>query len=89
VRFNNLVEVAMIITANSGTTSSSSTKVYDKRDLNKDGVVPAAEEMQYAIQHPDEAKKNQAVSLTSQDYTQQGKMRNNTSGVQSTFDIYV
>jgi hypothetical protein len=33
--------------------SSSSSKTYDKKDLNKDGTVTAVEELLYGIEHPD------------------------------------
>ena len=41
----------------SGTSdSSSSTKVYDKKDVNKDGKVSAQEEVAYDLAHPDAGK---------------------------------
>jgi hypothetical protein len=37
--------------------SNSSAKVYDKRDLNKDGKVTEIERMRYDVTHPPEKKK--------------------------------
>jgi len=39
-------------TASLYSTTSSSTKTYDKKDANKDGVVSAAEELAYDLKHP-------------------------------------
>jgi hypothetical protein len=36
--------------------SSGGNKVYDKKDLNKDGTVTAQEEAKYDLQHPGETK---------------------------------
>jgi hypothetical protein len=102
--FNSLEEVAMEIAAIGGATSynasgasqtttaasgsSGSGKVYDKKDSNEDGIVSAAEEIQYAIQHPKKANQNRIEGSTSPSYTQQGKMTDKTSGAQNAFDIY-
>lgn len=55
------------------TSSASSTKVYDKRDLNKDGTVSAMEQLRYDVTHPQDVKKAFASSKTgasdSIDYT--------------------
>ncbi len=38
--------------AAAGASSASSTKTYDKKDLNKDGTVSAYEELVYAMKNP-------------------------------------
>jgi hypothetical protein len=47
--------------------SSSSNKVYDKKDTNKDGTVSAMEEIVYDLVHPDEAKQASAPGKTATD----------------------
>ena len=48
--------------ASSASTSGSSTsKVYDKRDLNKDGTVSYEEQLLYSIQHPTEETGSQSA----------------------------
>jgi hypothetical protein len=43
--------------------SSSATKVYDKRDSNKDGMVSFMEDLQYSLQHPvDESETEENVT---------------------------
>ena len=79
----------MAITAiGSATNVLNTTRVYDKKDLNKDGIVSADEEMIYDLLHPSEAPVNTAASITTQSYNQQGKLTTTTTG-QSTFDIYI
>ena len=39
--------------------SQSDSKVYDKKDINKDGTVSYEEEMAYALNHPEDANKSQ------------------------------
>lgn len=46
--------------ASGASSSSSSNTTYDVKDTNKDGTVSAAEELQYALQHPDAAKSTDA-----------------------------
>lgn len=40
--------------------STQDTKIYDKRDLNKDGTVTTQEEIKYTLQHPNEQYTDQA-----------------------------
>jgi hypothetical protein len=64
--------------------SSSSSKVYDKRDTNKDGTVSYQEAMLYALAHPDDDEKSTASVPTSQlqsgiNAYQQSSQKNGTS----------
>jgi hypothetical protein len=61
----------------SGSSSSSSGKVYDKRDANKDGTVSYQEQFDYDLKHPEEAKKSSAAGGSSA-----------TSSAQGSFDIF-
>jgi hypothetical protein len=46
-------------------TSTSATKIYDKRDVDQDGVVSDQEKLLYALQHPtDETQKESTVSTS-------------------------
>jgi hypothetical protein len=45
----------------SGANGTSSKKEYDKKDLNKDGVVSAEEEIVYDLKNPGEVKKSSTV----------------------------
>jgi hypothetical protein len=76
------------VSSTTGTTmssmlSTSSTKVYDKHDLNKDGKITDAERLQYDIIHPPEKKKQvekKGDIAGVQSYTQQGKAANTSIG---------
>jgi len=77
--------------AGSGSTSgsnstSSASALYDPRDLNQDGIVTYAEEMQYAMTHSLAAQQSQ--SSTVQSYNQQGQIESSTGSSQSTISIY-
>jgi hypothetical protein len=50
--------------------SSSSNKVYDKKDANKDGKVSFKEEQDYAMKHPDDAKKSYLAVKNGPDKTE-------------------
>lgn len=50
--------------------SSSSNKVYDKKDTNKDGKVSFKEEQDYAMKHPDDAKKSYLAAKNGPDKTE-------------------
>lgn len=58
--------------AESSSGSSSSNTTYDKKDINKDGTVSASEELQYALQHPEETQK--ATATISKDAKLGGKV---------------
>jgi hypothetical protein len=47
----------------SGANGASSKKEYDKKDLNKDGVVSAEEEIVYDLKNPGEVKKSSTVVI--------------------------
>ena len=48
--------------ASSASGTSSTTKVYDKKDLNKDGTVSEMEEIRYDATHPQNVKKTSVSS---------------------------
>ncbi len=72
-------------TSSSSSTSSASA-VYDPQDLNQDGIVTYAEEMQYALTHPLAAQQSQSSSV--QSYNQQGQTTGAASATQSTISVY-
>jgi hypothetical protein len=51
--------------SSSNSASPNSNKVYDKKDTNKDGVVSAQEELEYALKHPDQAENDAAKASSS------------------------
>lgn len=55
--------------------SSTTTKTYDKKDTNKDGVVSAAEELAYDLQHP--------TAVSSTDSTRQSSSSTNPTSSNS------
>lgn len=67
---------------------------YDKKDLNKDGIVTLEEEILYALTHgeqlPGEAAAQAAAARTTPaNYNQQGSVNQVTEKTQSTIDIVV
>ncbi len=67
-------------------------KVYDVKDLNKDGVVSENEEVQYAALHPTDAQNSQTNTLnaagnTAQGYNAQGQMTENAGGTQNILNL--
>ena len=58
-------------TSQSSGADSSSSKTYDKMDLNKDGTVTAMEEILYGIEHPDDTT---ASSSTDGNSSSQGSL---------------
>ena len=56
----------------SSSASGSSSKVYDKKDANKDGTVSWKEEQDYDLKHPDEAKQAAATAATAKVNSDQG-----------------
>ena len=67
-------------------------KVYDVKDLNKDGVVSDNEEVQYAMLHPTDAQNSQTSGLsagnnTAQSYNAQGQMAENAGGTQNILNL--
>jgi hypothetical protein len=78
--------------ASSGTSSSSSNKVYDKKDANKDGTVSAQEELEYDLKHPSEVTEKDIASLVDKlkngtQYDQQGNENTSSNGTQSLFNL--
>ena len=51
----------------SGNASQSSSQTYDKRDINKAGVVTVAEQLEYDLKYPSEANGSQQVKESSND----------------------
>ena len=64
--------------------SKVSTGYFDPKDTNQDGVVSAAEELAYSLEHPELAA--QASSLSQ--YTQSGTLSAGTQGASSSFSLY-
>ncbi|MBF0107200.1 MAG: hypothetical protein HQM16_17960 [Deltaproteobacteria bacterium] len=69
--------------------SQDTSKVYDEKDLNKDGTVSLMEEMVYALTHSDESKSatndqpNQSAT-----YSQSGSISKGTGGRANSLDVY-
>lgn len=81
-------------TAASTSAASSPDYYYDVKDLNKDGIVTLAEEIQYALTHPGEVLTSQAAASTgtiqsTAGYNQQGAMNEETAKSQGQIDIIV
>lgn len=60
---------SLLSTATSSTSSTAeedSSKIYDKRDADKDGVVSYQEELLYTVQHPTEETASASTVSTSQ-----------------------
>ncbi|MCX6138892.1 MAG: hypothetical protein NTV54_15545 [Ignavibacteriales bacterium] len=63
--------------------SSSGAKIYDKRDLNKDGKVTDIEKLRYEMKHPSPKGKpagKKDIAQNVQTYNQQGKSANSPTG---------
>jgi hypothetical protein len=73
--------------SSSSSDSTSSNKVYDKKDTNKDGTVSYAEEMAYAVNHPDESDETRSTDSNQSSYDQSGKAQKQSSGFSSLIDI--
>jgi len=78
--------------ASSGASSSSSAKVYDAKDANKDGTVSFQEEIEYDLKHPEEANNNSSAKATanqqnSTGYNKLGNPDTGTSTAQSNFSL--
>jgi hypothetical protein len=79
-------DVVQLSTASKGTPNSNADIYYDVRDTNKDGIVSAQEELQYALTHPGEETKNQVANATSKlqavtQYNQQGSVGVSTNKI--------
>jgi Ca2+-binding EF-hand superfamily protein len=59
-------------TVSSGSSSSSSNKVYDKKDTNKDGTVSYQEEFDYNLKHPEEVKESSSNTQKTIGYNKTG-----------------
>jgi hypothetical protein len=73
-----------------GSSSSSSNKVYDKKDANKDWDVSVQEVIAYDLKNPEETENNQSESATgkqqiSAGYDQVGNLKTGTSGKEGLF----
>jgi hypothetical protein len=87
-------DVVQLSTASKSTSRSDTDKYYDVRDTNKDGIVSAEEELQYALSHPAEEIINQVANTTSKlqavaQYIQQGNERGSTNMIQGLINISI
>jgi len=78
--------------ASGGASSSSSAKVYDAKDANKDGTVSYQEEIEYDFKHPEEANNDSSAKATanlqnSTGYNKLGNPDTGTSTAQSNFSL--
>jgi hypothetical protein len=89
-----VTDVVQLSTATNGTSNSNSDIYYDVRDANKDGIVSAQEEYQYALTHPGEETKSQVANATSNlqavtQYNQQGSVWVSTNMIPGLINISV
>ena len=70
---------------NSGSISG---RIYDPKDLNKDGVVDYEEELQYDLMHPMETRQNRTAGVNSQNYYRQVQTTNTASPTKSIINVY-
>jgi hypothetical protein len=87
-------DVIQLSTASKGTSNSTTSTYYDVRDTNKDGIVSAQEELQYALTHPGEEIKNQIANAASKlqvvtQYNQQGSTGVSTNIIPGLINISV
>ena len=87
-------DMVQLSTASNGTSKSNTDIYYDVRDTNKDGIVSAQEELQYALTHPGEETKNQVANATSKlqaatQYNQQGSVGVSTIMIPGLINISV
>ena len=74
-----------VAAASKASSTSSSAKIYDKRDANQDGVVSDEEQVAYDLKQAALSQESKASSS----YTQQGKPASTASGAaQSTFNLF-
>ncbi|MEI8132497.1 MAG: hypothetical protein WCG34_08685 [Leptolinea sp.] len=69
--------------AASTSSSTSSIKIYDPMDTNKDGTVSDQEKAQYLLTHPEEA----AQDTGSNNYTNQGNLSENKGGLSAVLNL--
>jgi len=87
-------DVVRLSTGSNGTSNYNADIYYDVRDTNKDGIVSAQEEYQYALTHSGEEVKSQFADATnkSQDvtrYNQQGNAGVGTNKIPGLINISV
>jgi hypothetical protein len=87
-------DVVKLSTASTGTSGSNTEKYYDIRDTNKDGVVSAEEELQYALTHPGEEINTQVAIATNNlqavtRYNQEGSAGTSTNKVPGLINLSV
>jgi len=69
--------------SNSSGASSSDTKIYDKMDTNKDGVVSVQEKTAYLLAHPEETDQNNE----SNNYNGQGNQTNKSGNFSAIINL--
>jgi hypothetical protein len=87
-------DVVQLSTAASSTSNSNTGIYYDLRDTNRDGIVSAQEELQYALTHPGEEIESQVANATSKlqaitQYNQQGSVGVSTNKIPGLINISV
>ena len=87
-------DVVQLSSASKGTPNSNADIYYDIRDTNKDGIVSAQEEYQYALMHFGEETKSQVADTTSKmqavtQYNQQGNVEVSTNMIPGLINISV
>ena len=87
-------DVVQLSSASKGTSYSNTDIYYDIRDTNKDGIVSAQEEYQYALIHPVEETNSQVANAASKlqavtQYNQQGSVGVSTNMIPGLINISV
>jgi hypothetical protein len=89
-----VTDVVQLSTASSSTSIFNTDIYYDVRDTNRDGIVSAQEEYQYALTHSGEEIKNQVANAASKQqavtqYNQQGSVGVSTNMIPGLINISV
>jgi hypothetical protein len=74
----------------SAVSKASSVAYYDPKDTNQDGVVSIAEELAYALKHPESVAQTAATANSSSlnQYRQNGSLNTFGNTTNSMFDLY-
>ena len=62
-------------------------KVYDVKELNKDGVVSYEEELRFSMVHPEDVPSSQTAGLSAQGYDSRGQATDNPGEAQRAISI--
>ena len=85
---NSTSQVNTTQSTSASSSASDSSKIYDPKDLNKDGVVTYAEELQYLLTHPAEKQQTLSTSTVLQTYNSQGQTEATNVSTQSSINTY-